>query len=139
MIVTIHITKEILEESKMCRGIGQTQEQCLIGQNCAIGKAVCSLFGSNIWVSHRVIAFYKDGLKFNPFTGSIVGSSDFDIRLPLEAMDFIKSFDQSSADERVLMSPISFDIDIPDGVIDLIGIEQAMKAISESKSLSISN
>ena len=122
MKILIKITKEILESSKMCEDNR--------GQNCAIGKAVADLFGVISWVTTNRIEFYE---KIN--TLSFITATP----LPDVAKQFIHDFDKKTPEERVKMTPISFEVEVPEKIIDMIGISHAYKVLSESKSLELVN
>lgn len=116
----INVTKEVLEESKACN--------FMIGQNCAIAKAICRLF-PNAWVEKSRINFYKN----KDLQGNIIAKS----LLPKIASSFIDDFDTKTPSERVLMEPISFDIEVPDRVINLIPIDDFYRILEESKTISV--
>ncbi len=136
MKIQIKITKEVLERSSMCERPGESRE-ARVGQNCAIGKAIVDLFGSKTWVSKDVIHFYKNGNPIDDY-GYFNIYSDFRIILPKKATDFINAFDDKTPLERILMHELSFEIEVPNEVIDLIGIGQVYKVLSESKTLQLS-
>ena len=108
----INITKEVLELSKMCNINGVNHNT--VGQNCAIGKAIVDMFGLNSWVGANTIEFY-DKAVFDDDSKSIST-----ILLPSQAIGFIQSFDNKRAKDRVLMTPFSFEIDVPDNILEQI-------------------
>jgi len=112
MKILIKVTKEILERSKYCNFA-----ICDVTANCAIALAVRELFPE---------------ASVGCETMMLAGCS---VRLPNEASLFINEFDSNGPVHRQLMPPISFEIDVPDYVIDQIGIGQVYKALSESKTL----
>jgi len=57
------------------------------------------------------------------------------ILLPKEAILFIRQFDLSTPLQRVAMNTIQFEIDVPDDLINQIGINEVYKILSESKTL----
>lgn len=119
MKIKIKVTKEILQESKMCQSDNQ------IGMNCAIARAVRDVFPA-AWVSHfNLYPFYfkDDGIT--------------SINMPAEASLFITKFDRNDANERVNMTEVSFEIDVPDDVIDQIGISEVHRILKESKTLEL--
>lgn len=103
--LTIHITKEVLEESKNCSGAK--------GRTCAVAVAI-----RHIWPKAYVCTdeaylngkWYKDVAK-----------------LPLMAQNFIDGFDRSTPEVRIAMEPISFNIVVPDEVINQINIDEVLK------------
>lgn len=127
MKIKIKVTKEILERSACC-----TKDLCTF--NCAIAEAIREIFpwsstggtNINIWDSRK----NRDNwLSFRSSPHPIV------ISLPFNARLFIQDFDLRTPDLRIAMTPISFDIEVPNGLINQIGIGQVYKILSESKSL----
>jgi hypothetical protein len=116
MKIRITITKDVLNETKYCGPINA-------GLNCAIAVAVRDMV-PQAKVRTHYIAFFDT--SWNYITSSF---------LPPVAVRFIKKFDTRSPEERVRIKPISFDLDIPDEVIERIGIDQIHKILSESKTL----
>jgi hypothetical protein len=99
----ITVTKEILEKSKNCG-----HENKLISQSCAISLAVIDIF-PNVSVGADSILDMSTGLY---------------MELPEVAKKFIDSFDWANPEERVKMNPISFEIEIPNEVIEKINIDE---------------
>jgi len=136
MQLTVNITQEILEKSKMC-GIGEEKNSGMIGQNCAIGCAIVDLFGLRSWVGCSHIIIYEGDI--DPSTssfGEIVGS----IPLPIEAFEFIEKFDRSSPTDRVNIKPFNFNIEVPDDLLETLvplNMDEIRNLISNSKSLSL--
>lgn len=143
MKVLIKVTKEILERSKMCTS--KIVEG--VGFNCAISLAIREIF-PNAWVGGDINLINMD--YFNENLPKLKMSQSFDefmllllleesrtciIKLPIEAQDFIEDFDNNSAQRRVEMEPISFEINVPDEIIEEIGINEVYKVLSESKTL----
>lgn len=136
MKVKINITKEVLEESKMCNTGGLTNA---VGMSCAIAKAVNNLLGNHAWVGKETINIHKSITTYMKDTHLAIdfGKEIADIPLPEEAKCFIKSFDKLTPEERVKMDEISFEIDIPDSVIEFIGISEAKEIIKNDKYLEL--
>lgn len=125
MKVLIKVTKEVLEKSKMC-GLERGENYLPPPTNCAIAVAVRELFPQSSVGRDAIIIPTKDFLI----------SKSIRILLPSKAQAFIVHFDtRLNPEERVAMSPISFEVDVPDAVIERIGINQAYKVLSESKTL----
>ena len=119
MKIQINITKEILEESKWCtNGAAKTS---MVGQNCAIGRAIWKLFGDKSWVGGQYISYFPKGLHFEP-NGDLSMIYSITIEMPEEAIYFIMAFDNSSAEERVHMQPFYFEIDVQNTIIEDKGI-----------------
>lgn len=117
----VKVTKEILEESKMC-GLDARSNS----ENCALACAVREIFpGAFVGVDHDNDAVIG-GL---PIAGMF-------IKIP-NGLDFIRSFDNASPKERVAMQPISFEIEVPRKLINKIGIEEVTRILSESKTLEL--
>lgn len=127
MKITIHITKEVLEKTQLCPSAYPsktitTQERYLLRTNCAISYAVREIFPgsetSNMYI-------YINNKEKNS------------IYLPIKAQRFIKTFDELLPDQRVSMTPFSFDIEVPEELINQIGISEVHRILSESKTLSL--
>ncbi len=136
--ITIHITKEVLEASKYCGKQGGSHQVARIGQNCAIGKAIHNLF-PNSWVNNariRVantpIEFDEDGWISAEWTRKCIF-----IDLPEKAQVFIIEFDIMDPNSRTQMPELSFDIEIPDSVLEFIPIDDVYRILSESKTMSL--
>lgn len=80
------------------------------GQNCAIALAIKDIFPDS-WVGAAGIDIDYNGI-FNKV-----------IDLPEEVIHFIKEFDKNSPEQRIDMTSISFDIEIPNNVVETINIE----------------
>ncbi len=108
--LSIKVTKEILERSKMC---GTVTQQNIVG-NCAIALAMRDIFP-----------------KAHVYGGgdvSFLGASTYperkDAQLPVKAHVFMNKFDSTAVNERPLMPEIEFEIEVPDDVIEKINIEE---------------
>ena len=118
MKILIKITKNILERSMMC---GQNLNK--VGENCAVALALRDVF-PNAYVTG----------SFINIEGGWGGTND-SIMLPENAVCFIASFDVKKPHERPLMRLFSFEIDVPDSVIESIGIDEVKQILSNSKTL----
>lgn len=116
MKLTIKITKEVLEAAKYCEG--------LVSQSCGVAVAVREIF-PNANVGHETMMFDHMNAE--------LGYTD----LPLRAQRFICEFDARKPHERIEMRETSFEIEIPDSVIEKIGIEEAKEIISKSSTLEL--
>ncbi len=132
--ITVNITKEVLERSKDCK-INSSQKDNKVGQNCAIGLAIFDLLGEKSWVASEYICWYKNGIKYS-LCGFIKSECDEFILLPQSAIDFIHEFDNKTPLERTEMIPFSFNIDIPDGILEEINIDDVKRIIENSYILS---
>lgn len=115
----INVTKEVLEASKGCSssaGIAIT--------NCAISLAIRDVFPkASVWASH-----------INPKLKE--GRYDV-IKLPQEARDFICEFDRLGSEGRAAMNPISFEIEIPDTVLEQINIDELKPLLENHPTLAL--
>lgn len=118
MKILIKVTKEILHHSAMCGHDGKMRST-----NCAIALAVRELFPSASIGNPNYSLNGKDGFDNN--------------YLPPKAVAFITRFDSTSPSERRWMKPFSFELDVPNSVIDQIGISEAYRILSESKTLEL--
>lgn len=125
MTIKIKVTKDILERSKMCN--------YKAASNCAIALAVRDLFPKALVRTRSVNLLGYLGVN-DEFV--IVPQPDKSI-LPFKALDFILDFDclSDNPELRVKLEPIEFELEIPDYVIEQIGISQCYKVLSESKTL----
>lgn len=95
-----------------------------ITQNCAVALAVREIFPNadvtsfNIWLNDEL------------FTN---------IRLPENVKRFVSLFDyyRTNPSARLDMESIDFEIEVPQAVIDRIGIGEVYKILSESKTLEL--
>ncbi|MDW0189351.1 MAG: hypothetical protein QOA70_06840 [Nitrososphaeraceae archaeon] len=127
MKILVKVTRDVLERSKMC-GIDK-DEWIMIPYNCAVSLAIIELFPSACTET-----LYCYLLGENDSSTNNENSMDA-VVLPSYVSDFIVEFDGLTPDERVLMSPFSFEIEVPEYVIQKIGIGQIYKVLSESSTL----
>lgn len=132
-LIKIFITKDILNRSKNCTK-GNPYETKL-GQNCAIGLAIFDLFGNKSWVNCEQIEICERGI-INSFEEGF-NKTEYYITLPEEAREFIKAFDNYTPEKRVEMEPFSFEIEVPDEVIDMINIDEVKRICENSTTLSL--
>jgi len=134
MKIKIKVTRDILVKSAHCLKDA--------GFNCPISLAVREIF-PNAWVTPETILPNASEELVKQARVSITSIDELykgkTISLPLIASKFIIKFDDSNPTERVLMEPISFDIDVPNEVIEEIGISSVYKILSESKTLELVN
>lgn len=119
----VKVTKEILERSKMCGY--DTRE---IVSSCAIAEAV-----REIWPLATVGWSRFPRYAISPF-GFKEGT---EILLPDDAKQFIRLFDRTMMGDRPNLPEFSFEIEVPQEVIDKIGIEEVTRILSESKTLEL--
>lgn len=140
MKIQVNITKEILRQSMNCP-VPQTKkasEEAMVGQNCAIGKAIFNLFGDKSFVMKtRIVIDINgiDGIKImndREYSPSLIN-----IEIDEEVAIFINDFDNFSPEKRLEMAPFSFEIELPEEVINLIGISEITKILEETPSLDL--
>jgi hypothetical protein len=112
----ISVTKVILEQSKHC---GSNDNLDAIGKNCAIATALKDIFPDVQVSGHHIYPF---GINEYEDTG------DKKIPLPQIAQHFIKVFDSLAAipNVRTRLPEFEFEISIPDEVISMINIDEAL-------------
>jgi len=127
MKIKINVTKEILEKSAACLSNSFKQAS----QNCAIALAVREIFP-------------RAGVSDTDISTVSCNEQDYDVNadigfmeLPKSARRFIQNFDRASYYGRCTMSPISFEIDVPDSVIEKIGLDEVRRILAESKTLEL--
>lgn len=133
MKIKITVTKEILERSAMCGICSAQYEFKSVLTNCAIALAVRDIFPIAI-INHASIFF-------NPVDNGryLKGKKLAAPRIPLpeEANMFIIQFDVASIEQRLAMRPFSFEIDVPQSVIDKIGISEVTRILENSETLEL--
>ena len=127
MKLEISITRDILNRSANCVSFP--------GQNCAIGLAIFEIFGHRSNVdSHEIVILNK-----NLYEGDLILKSNVMAQIPLpnKAQEFIDEFDESLPHERKLMEPFTFEINIPENVIEMINIDEIYKVLETSTCLKL--
>jgi len=110
MKILVKITQETINASKGCE---LQVTSCLIARACQEIFESCMVYGTDT----------------NCFT---MQWKNFKIALPEEARLLANKFDK-----RHIITPISFEIDIPMSIIEKIGIREAYRVLSESKTLEL--
>lgn len=140
--LTIKVTREILEASKNCASGGwfiSHDIQAIIGANCGVAQAVREIF-PNAFVSNKVIFTELEDVDFTATKGTEKYEQLMNIAIPLpeKAQAFIKVFDGATPEERVNMSPIEFDIQVPEETLTrVIDIEEIREILKTSKTLEL--
>ena len=111
MKIKIHVTKEIIMKG-----------ECGEPQKCAVALALSD-----------IVDYVNVGCRS---ISGVIGGYKFYTILPQEATVFIDDFDFAGED-RGDLEPISFEIDLPDGIIEKIGIGEVYRILSESKTLEL--
>lgn len=130
--ITVNITKEVLEASANCT------KTMFIGQNCAIGKAIHDLIPNSSVGRMDVVWHPKniDIIKLLSKSNWTGNENIIHIPLPVEASIFIIRFDNLMPAERVQMTPFSFDIELPDEIINEINIDEVKRILEHHPTLS---
>jgi hypothetical protein len=138
--IKVDITKEILKDTAHCKDN--------MGFTCAIAKAINDLL-PNSWVEQKSIIVFENRHQYLSQCGGYgvdyripsqmrsLGS----IPLPKEATEFIIKFDKRSPWRRKLMKPFSFEITIPDTILDFISkgnMEVVTEILGQSGTMSLS-
>jgi len=124
--LTINITKEVLKEAMYCGTPGSGR---FASTHCGVAVAIRDIF------PHAAVGMFNfsiDG-RMGPDSESI------DIKLPFEARQFICEFDNlvSTPEKRLEMKELSFDVNLPDKVIQAIDIEEIKQILKDSKTLEL--
>jgi hypothetical protein len=119
MKIKIKVTHEILKRSMMCG-----TNNAIIAKNCAIALAVREILPKAAVTTQYI------------FTNETL---EYVIPLPAVAQIFIGKFDRlkSTPEKRLLMPELEFEVTLNEDVLNSINIEQAIKAIQESKTLEL--
>jgi len=127
MKIQINITKDILKRSMMC-GTNPLQK---VTSNCAIALAVRDIF-KFAQVSKDNIYFYKE--DNDNHSNYISGCS-----LPESARVFIEKFDYlfNNPEKRLKLPEFSFEIEIPNAVIEQMNLSEVYKILSESETMEL--
>lgn len=127
MKILIKVTKEVLTASMMCGRIGGEPNQ-----NCAIAVAVRDIAPrAEVYITH--INWLGNNV---PIYQGWDERSDFS-RVPKHVQEFIKLFDSTEPVGRPHLPEFSFEVDLPNEVIDRITIPEAYRILSESKTLEL--
>lgn len=117
MKIKIKVTKEILEASSMCGTLGAAAP----ASNCAIALAVRDIFPEA-----RV-------LYYNIYPWAHIAA----IHFPHDMNGFIRAFDLMSPSTRRGLIPFQFEIDVPEAVIETIGLSEVHRILKDSKTLEL--
>jgi hypothetical protein len=128
MKILIKITKDVLKRSAMC-GI----EKLYKGDSCAVALAIIDFLPYSSVGKNEVYPFYHSPINYY----KLLPKYEDAIKLPSAAEEFISTFDALSPEQRIEMPEISFEIEVPDSVIQKIGIGQVYKVLSESKTMEL--
>lgn len=110
--ITINVTEEKIKEAMYCGLSGYFQRKGGYSTNCPIALTLFDIF-PNATIEANVIIFYN---RRNRAIGKC--------KLPQVAQAFILEFDDKTPEERAKMKPISFEISVPNSVINLISIKE---------------
>lgn len=121
MKVRVNITPDVLERSKMCGLDGKR-----IIESCMLQVAFSDLFPECVVLVSSVNLLGR---------ASLGKPSGDEVILPEIAISNRRRFDSLQPHLRVLMTPFSFEIEVPEYVIERIGLSQIYKVLSESSTL----
>lgn len=132
MKIKIKVTKEILKESMFCSYNSGDEYNNRDGYetNCAIAKAIIQLL-PGAFVDGDNILFYSSYVTYQRKQPLVK------IELPWSAKIFIEDFDIKTPEKRAEMDPIGFEIDVPEYLIDRIGLSEVHRILKESKTLEL--
>ena len=121
MKLKIKITQDILGRSMMCGAmVGKPN-----GENCAIALAVRDIFPvAHVGINH----IWIDGADSKRL-----------IPLPESATRFIFQFDllKTNVTQRLKLPEFEFEIEVPEQIIEQIGIQEALDIIENSNTLEL--
>jgi hypothetical protein len=127
MKILIKVTKDVLKATMMC-GVGDKR----VASNCAISYAAREIF-------NKCSVTYDD--KCQPAIYIYPSNNIYGVKIPLpsQAGDFMFAFDslESSPESRLALTEQSFEVDVPEAAIQIIGISEAYRILSESKTLEL--
>ena len=119
----INITKDILRKSMYCTNKNAEN-------NCAIALAVRDIF-PNATIGEESI-YFGTHIK-------TLGKYGISSYLPKEATNFIEAFDglSSTPQVRLELPKISFEIEVPDSVINAINIDEIKNTLKNCNTMSL--
>lgn len=108
MKIEIKVTKDIIKKAMFC-GIGNGE---MVSESCAIALAVRDIF-PEAQVSNKITTWTcKNGIIF----------------IPQSAKDFIGVFDNSTPEERLLIPPFNFEVELSNEIVSSINIDDIHKS-----------
>jgi len=114
MKILIKVTKDVLRRSAMCKMDNE------VTTNCAFALALKDVF-PKAWAGISTISFAPGAY----------------IKTPEKMRNFMFEFDSLTPEERKDMPEQSFEIEVPQEIIDQIGLSEVYKILSESKTLEL--
>jgi len=123
MKLKINITREVLEKTRFCGTVQFHQSNKKISEHCAIAYAVREIMPSAKVIEWKIYPF---GNIFDNNTGILHHQNSF-----------ISKFDKSTPEERLLIPPFSFEIEVPEAVIERINIDEVKQILKTSKTLEL--
>lgn len=117
--IKIHITKDILRKSRNCGGQAD---------NCAFSQEIRELFPEAAVGTRTIYPNFmnRDREKASNWFG-----------ITEEMTNFIKKFDAFSPEQIVQMPELSFEIEIPDEVLEQMDISDVHKILAESSTMEL--
>jgi len=137
MKILVKVRQEVINESSNCPLVTKYPRQKdldYVKTNCMVSVAIREIFPNAITTT-----FYElDRLfgEIHPFGDQFDPTTSID--LPQHAVEAIKAFDSYSPSERIsLIKPFEFQIDVPEIVIEKIGIDEVKQVLSKSATLQL--
>lgn len=127
MKLQINVTKDIIIKSQFC------DED--VPFNCAVSLAIRDIF-PKAGVSPLFIVPFVEGKSDFPTAIKEQDKSNL-IVLPINAVVFISKFDRSTPRQRLSLEPMSFEIDIPDEVIERINIDEVKGVLKDHPTMQL--
>lgn len=123
----IRVTREILKKAAYCGHIKEKgkwlhsdDESVCVASNCAIALAVRDIFPNAL----------VEPFHIHPFGNEMFGACYSEIDLPKKATDFIMAFDDLMPEDRRIMEPLEFEVEVPDDVLKhAFSIEDLVKEL----------
>lgn len=134
MKITVKVTKDVQRRAMYCDRMSGD-----IKSTCEVAIAIRELF-PNAQVFAKALSFTGAGV--NEYDSKMIWLTTEElpkgmVRVPKKVTTRINQFDENTPIQRLLMPEFSFEIDVPNEVIDQIGIGQCYKVLSESKTLEL--
>lgn len=112
--LTINVTKDSIEKAIFC-----SKEINFSKTSCAIAHAVRDIFPTAIIYFNHI---ELDGKR---------------IALPTIASEFIEVFDRIEPNQRIKLKPISFQVSMPDEIIDKLNIDDLKQQLKNHPTLEL--
>lgn len=148
MKLLIKVTQEVLDNSRNCLtmplfksqlpkfGLGYQLE--ILHHNIVAARAGCNL-ARNCMVSQAVQDIFPIAITSSThiYPGGEVCENEPSIELPIPVQRRIREFDHMKTEDRKFLKPFSFEVEVPDEVIEKISIKRVHEILSSSKTLEL--